>query len=429
MGASVAVGDGGFVVNGARSFLLGDTAWAALSGATDDEWRLYLRHRSRQGFNAVYLSVLPILHDRSTRPSAGPSPFDEDLVRLEGRWELNPAFFDHLSRRLEQAAAEGIVCALVLLWVNYVAGSWGAERTPGFVMPEEVQRRYLAALGQVVADGSALLIVSGDARFDEGAELATYAGFSKLVRATWPASVLAFHLAPDVLLPPELEPMADALIYQSGHYGDRPELPSRLARHYRAIAGGRPVLNAEPCYEAHRIGGGVGRFDRSAVRRQIWQSVVAGASAGVTYGAHGLWGWHRSGDPFSSVHFSGLPLDWREALFLPGAADAAACRRIAEQEGLLTLAGPDAAELSVADDGWGADQVIIGADARSGTAAVYLPHGGPVTLRRKGGLRLRRVIDLGRDCGGDASWTRSGDDWVIDPHPSITEALLVLALE
>jgi hypothetical protein len=424
----LAVSDGAFAVNGSRSFLLGDTAWAALSGATDEEWLLYLRHRSRQGFNAAYMSVLPILHDRSSRGPAGPVPFDEELVRQEGRWELNPAFFDHLGRRVEQAAAEGIVCGLVLLWVNYVEGSWGAERTPGFVMPEEARRRYLAALGQVVADGSALLIVSGDARFDAGAELGTYVGFAKLVRETWPRSILAFHLAPDVVLPPELEPMADALIYQSGHYGDRPALPRQLARHYRGIARDRPVLNAEPCYEAHRIGGGVGRFGRAAVRRQIWESVIAGASAGVTYGAHSLWGWHRNDAPFSSVHFSGQPLDWREALFLPGADDAAACRRITEHEGLLTLAKPDPAELSVAGEGWGADQVVIGVDPLSGTAAVYLPQGGPVELASSGPVRLRRVIDLARDQEGSASCVRSGDRWVIDPYPGIAEALLVLAL-
>ncbi|HEX4093848.1 MAG TPA: DUF4038 domain-containing protein [Trebonia sp.] len=435
MGASrLSIRDGSFVVNGSPGFLLGDTVWAALSGATDDEWLLYLRHRAGQGFNAAYLSVLPIPHDRSNRGPAGPTPFDEDLVRREGRWELNPEFFDLVGRRLAQAAAEGMVCGLVLLWVNYVEGSWGAERTPGLVMPEDVQRRYLAALSRVVADGSALLIVSGDAGFASPAETGTYQRFTKLVTATWPNSVIAYHLTPDTVLPAELDSTADALIYQSGHYGDRPTLARTLARHYRASADGRPVLNAEPPYEAHRIAGGVGRFGRAAVRRQIWESVVAGASSGVTYGAHGLWGWHRNDDPFSSVHFSGQPLDWREALFLPGAADAAACRRIVEDEGLLRLVSPppgaDADGLTVADQGWGADQVIVGLGVDSSVAAVYLPNGGPVELRRRGPLRLRRLVDLEHARDGRAACARSADDrWIIDPRPDITEALLVLDLE
>ena len=145
-------------------------------------------------------------------------------------------------------------------------------------------------------------------------------------------------------------------------------------------------MNAEPSYEAHRIGGGVGRFGRAAVRRQIWDSVVAGASAGVTYGAHGLWGWHRNDDPFSSVHFSGTPLDWREALLLPGADDAVTCRRIVEAENLLRLTAPD------------------------------LPNGGPVELRHPGQLRLRRVVDLehGRDTRATCVRSRDGQ-WLVDP--------------
>lgn len=299
--------------------------------------------------------------------------------------------------------------------------------------PEDIQHRYLAALGRVVADGSALLIVSGDAGFASDAEIGTYANFSKLVRKTWPRSAVACHIAPHAVLPAELDSVADALIYQSGHHGDGPTLARTLARHYRAEARGRPVLNAEPSYEAHRIGGGVGRFGRAAVRRQIWESVVAGASSGVTYGAHGLWSWHRNDDSFSSVHFSGRTLGWREALFLLGADDAAACRRIVESAGLLLLASPDSgdavAELSVTDQGWGTDQVIIGLDAQSGTAAIYLPNGGPVELCRKGQLRLRRVLDLKRGRDGEAACTGSADDrWVVDPQPGITEALLVFSL-
>ncbi len=425
----LAVSDGRFERDGKATFLLADTVWSAFADAKDDEWRQYLQHRSRQGFNAAYISVLPILHDRSQRTPAGPMPFDENLVRTEGRWELNPRFFDHMRGRLQEAENAGIVCGLVLLWVNYAADSWGAERTPGFVMPEEFQQQYLAALQRVVPARGALLVISGDAGFKSKAEIDTYVKFSGLVRRTWPQGLLAYHSAPDAVLPPELESMADALIFQSGHYGDQPTRARTLAQRYRAIAANRPVMNAEPSYEAHRIGGGVGRFGRAAVRRQIWESVVAGASAGVAYGAHGLWGWHRNDDEFSSVHFSGTPLDWREALFLPGADDAVTCRRIVEAEGLLRLGPPATEQLSIADEGWGADQVVTGIDADSGVAAVYLPNGGPVELQRRRGLSLRRVVDLehGRDAG--ATCTRSGDRWIVDPWPTVSEALLVFDLE
>jgi hypothetical protein len=425
----ISVRDGCFEQSGKPTFLLADTAWNAFSGATDDEWRLYLRHRSQQGFNAALVSLLPILHDRSQRTPAGPLPFDEGLVRAQGRWELNSQFFDTVAARIEQAAEAGITCGLVLLWVNYVEGTWGSERTPGFVMPEDVQRQYLAALQRVVPERGALLIVSGDAGFAPGPEIGTYAAFSELVRKIWPHNLITYHSAPDAVLPPELESMADVLIFQSGHHGEHPERARTLARRYRAMASGRPVMNAEPAYEAHRVGGGVGRFGRAGVRRQIWESVVGGASAGVAYGAHGLWGWHRNGDPFTSVHFSGTPLDWREALFLPGADDAVACRRIVEQEGLLRLAAPAGEQLRVADRGWGGDQVILGVDAASGAAAAYLPNGGPIELARDSSLSVRRVVDLERGQDAAVTVSRSADGhWVIDPWPAVSEALVVLDL-
>ena len=418
---------GRFVVDGRSAFLLADTVWSALSDATDEEWRFYVERRSRQGFNGALLSVLPILHDRSGKDSSV-MPFDEDRVTTSGIWELNPYFFERMRQRLDTAAGAGIVCGLVLLWVNYVEGSWGSERTPGFEMPAEVQEEYLAAVAEVVQDGECLLVVSGDAGFTSAREIETYQRVAESVRRTWPKSVVTFHSAPTAILPHELEQMANALVFQSGHHGESPTLARELAGRYSAIAGDRPVMNAEPSYEAHRVGGGVGRFGRATVRRRTWESVVGGASAGVSYGAHGLWGWHRGGSVFTSVHFSGTPLDWREALFLPGANDAADCRRIMEAEGLCRFESP-ADALRVIDEGWGADEVVIGLDSSARTAAVYLPNGGPVTLRAPGPISIRRVIDLGSGTDVRAICAAAGSDaWVVDPPATVSEAVLFLGI-
>jgi Protein of unknown function (DUF4038) len=417
---------GRFDIDGNAAFLLADTVWSALGDSTEDEWRFYLRRRARQGFNAALLSVLPILHDRSVG-GANMLPFDEEAVS-SGSWRFNARFFELLRRRLDMASEAGIVCGLVLLWVNYVEGTWGANRTPGFVMPEEPRSEYLSALSQVVHDGECLLIVSGDAGFASATEVESYQRFTESVEELWPQSLVAFHSAPTAVLPSELERSADVLIFQSGHHGETPGLARDLSARYHAIAGDRPVMNAEPAYEAHRVGGGVGRFGRATVRRRIWESVVGGASAGVTYGAHGLWGWHRAGESFSSVHFSGTPLDWRQALFLPGSDDAARCRAIAEQEGILRFA-PRPEELRVIDEGWGAAEVVVGVDGGARAAAVYLPNGGPVTLRGRGKITVHRVIDLsaGRDVRADCT-TIADHTLVVDPPADVSEALLFLQL-
>jgi hypothetical protein len=131
---------------------------------------------------------------------------------------------------------------------------------------------------------------------------------------------------------------------------------------------------------------------------------------------------------FTSVHVSGTPLDWREALFLPGANDAAECRRIMEAEGLCCFKSPTDA-LRVIDEGWGADEVVIGLDSSARTAAVYLPNGRPVTLWAPGPITIRRVIDLGSgtDVGAICAGAGSGT-WIIDPPATVSEAVLFLGL-
>jgi len=50
--------------------------------------------------------------------------------------------------------------------------------------------------------------------------------------------------------------------------------------------------------------------------------LLSGGKAGVTYGAHGLWGWYREGKQFANESYGGKPLPWRTALGFEGAWDA-----------------------------------------------------------------------------------------------------------
>ena len=53
--------------DGAPFPLVIDTAWSAFADATEEEWRIYLAIRRRQGFSAVLVSLLDIPHDRVQR--------------------------------------------------------------------------------------------------------------------------------------------------------------------------------------------------------------------------------------------------------------------------------------------------------------------------------------------------------------------------
>ena len=104
----------------------------------------------------------------------------------------------------------------------------------------------MGSLAEVVRDGECLLVVSGDAAFTSAVEVTAYRHFSEEVRAHWPKSLMTFHSAPTADLPVELEALADALVFQSGHHGEAPNRARELAARYRSVAGPRPVMNAEP---------------------------------------------------------------------------------------------------------------------------------------------------------------------------------------
>ena len=106
------------------------------------------------------------------------------------------------------------------------------------------------------------------------------------------------------------------------------------------------MLNSEPCYDSLFVMDSVTvgsaaaawdtgarperrRFDRKDVRRTCWVSVLSGANAGISYGAHGTWPWHRDGLTYGPMHY-GLPLDWRRALVLESGEDVAHLRRFME---------------------------------------------------------------------------------------------------
>lgn len=110
-----------------------------------------------------------------------------------------------------------------------------------------------------------------------------------------------------------------------------------MAENFYSKAVQRPVVNGEPCYEGHGHWGANGRFSRFDVRKAAWQSVLSGAKAGVTYGAHGIWSWHVNGKSFPSEGYSKIPYDRKTALQFEGAWDYSLLKWIFEAYELFDL--------------------------------------------------------------------------------------------
>jgi hypothetical protein len=306
-------------------FYLADTCWSAFSHGTEDEWEEYLSFRREQGFNALQINILPQWDASET--SEKKHPFS---LKASGEYDfqsLNEAWFTRAKQRCRIATEYGFQLSLVVLWCNYVPGTWKALRDNQFnAMPGAALPRYLDKVAMTFNEFNPVYILCGDTDFREQSTLAFYCAALDYLYPLSRSCLFALHTTGKYdYIPPTLaeDPRISILFFQSGHDNLFPDEPARLANHFRAHYPLKTIINGEPCYEnmgyhKHRYG----RFSQSDVRKALWQSLLNGASAGITYGAHGVWSWQQ--DPvkfrFTSTNFD-APQRWRDALVFPGAWD------------------------------------------------------------------------------------------------------------
>lgn len=335
---AIAVDGTHFVRAGEPWVMVADTAWSAFADASRREWLQYVRARRAQGFNTVLISVLPILHDRATRADAR-DPFELDA---DGHYDFaRPAagYFEHAAWMVEAAAELEVTCALVVLWCNYVPGTWGAALTPWGVMTADQRNAHIDRVVAAFAEADPVFVISGDEAFAEPAQTEVYLDALKRVKRAAPWCLTTMHSTPSAVLPAQIAdaPQLDFYAYQAGHDADRQDLTWLLAAQYLGAGVRRPIVDFEPCYEGHGYNAGRGRFVREDVRRAVWWGILGGAAAGVGYGAHGVWQWYRPEARFTNPGFSLEPFPVDAALRFPGADDAAFAAEFSRTHRLFDL--------------------------------------------------------------------------------------------
>jgi hypothetical protein len=326
-----------FIKDGKPFFYFADTVWSAFYNVPLEEWEEYLDYRKTQGFNVLQIIVLPIKHDAS-ESNISIDPF---RVKEDGNYyysEINEDYFGRACKMLDMAVERGFVPALAPLWFPYVISS----DNPDSVMPLNMVKTYITYIVKTFAKYNPIYIVTGDTWFEKE-EFGHYWREIETIKALSPDSLTAIHLNPHVNIPEEFldSPLVDIVLYQSGHGVDNgietQKLPYKFAQYYYSKSVKRPIVNGEPCYEGAGYAYTYGRFKEFDVRKAIWQSLLSGAKAGITYGAHGIWSWHKKGSYFSNIEFIETPFDWRTALRFKGAWDTAYARWIFETYGLFDL--------------------------------------------------------------------------------------------
>ncbi len=370
-------------------FYLADTAWSVFTAAQEDEWLEYLRYRSEQGFTVFQATLLPILHDNSASRN-NLFPFQRYPDGRINFFSLNEAYFQRVATMLEQAAHYGLTCGLALLWCNYVPDTWMSQQFPQYVMPLDAMRAYVEYVVTLLDRYSPIYILSGDTDFRSQATIHTYLEALSIVKHLAPESLACLHLSPYTDLPTEITQAHDLdfYMYQSGHRLQEQAFCYTLAERFYDKKPQRPVVNGEPCYEGHGYGFEYGRYSAFFLRKAFWQSVLSGACAGFTYGAHGIWSWHQHGTDFNNEEWSKTPFDWRTALRFPGAWDVASGKWLLERYGAWEvrpyqeLLNMDTEEIRMA----------ITPDQR--TIFIYLPYNVRVQVRQNLSMYSFEGIDL-----------------------------------
>ncbi|MBC7960027.1 MAG: DUF4038 domain-containing protein [Vallitaleaceae bacterium] len=351
-------------------FYLADTIWSAFTNMTLSEWEAYLAIRKSQNFNVLQISILPILHDRSVDENTiQPFEFKED-----GSFDFQrpvKAYFDKARSMLTLARKKGFTPSLVSIWCNYVKDSWASDLFPEFAMDYNYIEGYAKFIAEVFDEYDPIYLVSGDTCFETKYVVDFYQQALAMFKRYSAKALTTLHLNPRVELPASLieDKNLDFYMYQSGHNVLKEEQkdPYQVAQSLLKLRK-RPIINGEACYEGHGYGFCYGRFDDFDVRRASWQSILAGAKAGIAYGAHGVWSWHQPGSQFSNTNYSDTPFLANYAMTLKGSFDVGYLRWLFEQYQLFDI---EANNELLANDREGC--LRLAADASREKLVVYIP--------------------------------------------------------
>ncbi|MDY4919372.1 MAG: DUF4038 domain-containing protein, partial [Collinsella sp.] len=334
----------GFLCEGKPFFWFADTCWSAFTSIPEADWDYYLTRRAEQGMNVLQINTLP-QWDRCC-PDLGIWPYaSEDGVRFD--WsQPNQAYWDRAAAMCRAAVEHGIRPALVLMWCNYVPGTWGAkiaERCGAEVMPREEVRAHVARVVENLGEFDPVYVVTGDTDFTSDEAIAYYEDALDEVVKRAPEALRTMHInRGNRTIPAQYLDRLDFYMFQPGHnYEGQPEA-WRLPQDFIANYPKKPMVNSEPCYEQMGASRNVyWRFTAQDCRASVWSSILAGASAGVTYGAHGVWNWQTSKSQ-GSVLGEGfdMPFRWQECLQFAGVWDFGAIEHVLA--GLGATAGDDA---------------------------------------------------------------------------------------
>ena len=357
-----------FTSAGKPFFYLADTVWPAFTRISFNEWEEYLDYRKMQGFNALQIQV----SQNQSIFGSKPYPFHLNANGSPDYHRINEEYFERATKILAMAVQKGFIPVLAVLWADKVKDTWLSQLNPSQIMPLDAVERFAEYVAKTFAEFNPIYFASGDTNFASDQTHEAYMIVLDTLKSISPNALTAMHIWGDsVYLPTDIvqSKNLDFYIYQSGHKGALQHFPYQFAQEFYRQPIKRPILNSEPCYEGlHSLldWGHIEdyRFNAFDVRKAVWQSLLSGAKAGITYGAYGVWPWHKKGEVYRLEKFFGKPYDWRTALKFEGAWDVSFARWIFGTYNLFDLEPTDIIDSKLPE---------VRAAASSNKFAIYIP--------------------------------------------------------
>jgi hypothetical protein len=362
--------------DGTPFFLLADTVWNGPLLSKTADWEMFLADRVAKGFTGIQFVTQ--------------APWIAAFTNLEGEvataglapLPVNPHFFRRIDARIDAINRKGLLAIPVLAW----AASWNETATRYNVGRFLDEAHLISFVRYQVARYQAhhlVWILPGDGVY-LGDEADKWRRVGRAVFDETAHAPVSLHPA-GRSWPYEAfrdQPWLNIHGYQSSHSDSDETLtwiqtgpPARAWRTGPA----RPVINLEPCYEDHVSGHTGKRFSAEDVRRACYWSLLNAPTAGLTYGAHGIWGWQEK--PEVPLHHpkSGIAQPWFLAKDLPGSFD---MKRLAECFTSIEWwrLRPDP-ELTAATARTAPRDIVLAARSDAGDlAVVYQPSGGELSV-------------------------------------------------
>ncbi|SMO70776.1 DUF4038 domain-containing protein [Gracilimonas mengyeensis] len=327
--------------DGTPFFYLGDTAWEIGWKSTREELVEYIKDRKSKKFSAV--QFVPMSH-QVIGPNGVKNQYGETYYLDDDFSMPNPRYFDYIDEIADSLNKAEMVAVIVPLWAGMNELHYDDRYNDYYLSKEE--SIYIARyIGARYAAHNVIWIVGGDNYYDTPEKMEFWEDFAlNLKEASGDRSLTTLH-------PAGLRASFDYFdnntlwmdfnMYQSSHIA-RGDYPMSAALRGYNLNPVKPVLNGETTYEDiyHNLwlpGNSehpeTFRIRPEHLRQASYESILSGGLVGITYGANGVWQWHKEG-----LWADFLPrYKVLEAIDLPGSSQMKVLKNIMEEYGWNNL--------------------------------------------------------------------------------------------